>query len=393
MSVTIIHTIHTPLFAKSFIDPIVSYLNRIGFKAEIWVENIKGLEIFYNAIKVPKRVVETDITFNPILFYLRLSKLRRSLKDIKPQAIHTHTTRSSLLPLLAAFIERIPIRIYHNHGLPYLGYKGILRYALRILEMINVRLATHVLFVSISNLNAAHEDGLLPFSHGEVIANGSIAGIDLSIFNSKYFNEKSKKRYREILGISEANFVLGYIGRPLKRKGFHLLFKVWEKTGLGENGAILLIAGCTTADCDAAIGHSVAGVKVLGHLLDLRAFYATCDAIILLSSHEGMGYCLLEGGAAGKLLIGTDIPGIRCVITNLETGILVPVRNEKIMVDTINKVAKDPLLYAPLGIKARERIKENYSREHVLKELLSFYNRIMRLGIAEGQIRIVPESV
>src|SRR5205085_2802280 len=117
-------------------------------------------------------------------------------------------------------------------------------------EKINISLATHVLLVSHSNLAAARSDGLLPLKKGTVLGSGSVAGIDLDHFSLEQFNEKAQKTARVKFGIPEKGFVLAYVGRPVKRKGFHRLLRAWDLTGLANKGGELLIAGCTAAECN-----------------------------------------------------------------------------------------------------------------------------------------------
>ncbi len=369
----VVHNIHFPVSARSFVVPIVAYLNKYGINSELWVQNYpKHFNIIQN-MDVPKHIVASDLVLNPVIFLRRLSEYRRQLRIAKPNILHAHQTRASLIPLLAAYLEKVPMRVYQNHGLPYLGYKGVLRWLLRSLEVINISLATHVLLVSHSNLLAARVDGLLSENQGAVLKNGSAVGIDLADFDLNCFTGDFILQARKKFGIPETAFVLAYVGRPVKRKGFHLLLRAWEKSGLGKKNNILLIAGCTAAECDAALGYSVAGVKGLGYLTNLQEFYAACDVVTLPSEHEGFPYSLLESAAAAKPLIGTDIPGIRCTIQHNQTGLLVPVNNEIALAEAIKQLASDSILRTRLGQSARKRVEQEFTREIVLSSLLDFY--------------------
>jgi N,N'-diacetylbacillosaminyl-diphospho-undecaprenol alpha-1,3-N-acetylgalactosaminyltransferase len=371
--VKVIHSIHFPISARSFIQPVVKYLNKAEIDSELWVEYQSKHQAVIDRLEVPKQFIDSNLVLNPILFLQRLARYRQRLKSANPKILHTHQSRASLIPLLAAYLERVPVRIYQNHGLPYLGYRGILRYALRSLEVINIRLATHVLLVSHSNLKEARMDGLLADDRGAVLAEGSIAGIDLAEFDAKLPNSSQAKQK---FGVEHAPFVLAYVGRPVRRKGFHLLLQAWERSGLGKQNNVLLIAGCTTAECEAALGRTIAGVKALGYLTDLHEFYAACDVVILPSDHEGFPYSLLEGAAAAKPLIGTDIPGIRCAIQSGQTGLLVPVQDKVALAEAIRQLAADLELRSRLGQNARKRVEQDFSREKVLESLLEFYRQL-----------------
>ena len=151
----VVHSIHFPVSARNFVAPMVEHLNRSGIAAELWFENRACFAQIISGINVPQRHIETDVCVNPIVFCRRVARYRRRLRQTRPAVVHAHQTRATLVPLLAARLAGVPIRVYHNHGLAYLGYRGPLRQALRALERTNLRLATHALLVSHSNLNAA----------------------------------------------------------------------------------------------------------------------------------------------------------------------------------------------------------------------------------------------
>ncbi len=353
--------------------PMVECLNRHGIDAELWFENQDKHQAAIRQITAPSRQVDSDLSFDLLAFNRRLAAYRRELRKAPPRILHAHQARASLIPLLAGYLEKVPARVYHNHGLAYLGYRGLMRRLLRTLEQINIRLATHVLLVSHSNLAVARFDGLLRGGKGTVLANGSAVGIDLQEFSGERFNEVAQKAARQKLDLPGNRFGLAYVGRPVKRKGFHFLLKAWKSTGLGLKGNVLLVAGCTQEECAGALDHAVEGVKGLGYLTDLKDFYAASDAVVLPSEHEGLPYSLLEGAAAGRPLIGTDIPGIRCAIQHNQTGLLVQVGDELALSKAIQLLASDAALRERLGRNARARVEREFDRNIVLRSLLDFY--------------------
>lgn len=376
-TVRVVHSIHFPVSARNFVMPMVECLNRSGMASELWFENRFGFAEVIRDIKVPRRQIETDLSLNPIVFWRRVAGYRRRLREAKPTVVHAHQTRAALVPLLAARLEGVPLRVYHNHGLPYLGYRGPLRLALRTLERINLRLATHAIFVSHSNLQAARLDGLVAKGAGTVLANGSAVGIDLEEFPMEKFGPGAKAAARLMLGLGEGAFVLGFVARPFKRKGFHRLLAAWEASELSRQNGFLLTAGCTQDECDKALGHPVAAVRGLGYLLELFGFYAASDVVALPSDHEGFPYSLLEGGAAGRALLGTDIPGIRCAIRNNETGLLVPTGDAAALQRGIERLAADQELRERLGRNARARVEKEFARPMVLESLVQFYEKTL----------------
>ena len=378
--VKIIHSIHFPVSARAFVYPIVQHLQAAGVDAELWLEDSDQHQAVIQSLDVPTCLLESDITLNPIRFFQRLQHYRKQLQQSKPQVLHAHQTRASLIPLLAAWLERVPTRIYHNHGIPYLGYRGTMRWFLYGLEKLNIQLSTHVLCVSRSNLTEAQADGLLPSDAGSVLGHGSAIGIDpetYAVVGSSEFSQAARSEFN----LPQDAFILGYVGRPVQRKGFHLLLETWEQSNLAAQGHILLLAGCTTAEVETAMGRAIAGVKGLGYLSDMQHFYGACDAITLPSMHEGFSYALLEAAAAGKPLIGSDIPGNRCAIVHDETGVLIPLHNPTALADAFTTFAQDKTLRTTVGQAAQQRVQHQFSRQYVLDKLLDFYRDEVKLAI------------
>jgi glycosyltransferase involved in cell wall biosynthesis len=349
---------------------------REGLKAELWTDQLDGFENIYQAFPIPYRFVTCNISMNPIAVLSRIRAFRKLLRECQPRILHAHQTRASFIPLMAARLENIPVRVYHNHGLPYLGYRGLLRAALSRLERTNLRLSTHSLFVSKSTLAEAVKDGLATGDRSIILGEGSAAGIDLEDFKLSRFSESARLQHRNSMGIPASSFVLAFIGRPVRRKGFHLLLEAWESTRLGASGSVLLVAGCSQRECDQALGRTIAGVRGMGYLSDLAPLYAMCDVVALPSEHEGFPYSLLEGGAAGRALLGTDIPGIRCAIQNGITGILVAPKDKAALVEGILRLEGDAEFRKLAGASGRARVERFFSRDLVLDHLLKFYRSL-----------------
>jgi N,N'-diacetylbacillosaminyl-diphospho-undecaprenol alpha-1,3-N-acetylgalactosaminyltransferase len=376
----VLHCIRHPVGARNFIAPVVEFFNQYGIRTELWYHGDEALAHMDWGIDVPHRKVQLDFSPRPLVFRERLTDFRRRLRLIHPEVVHAHQMRGALIPLLGAYLEKIPVRVYHNHGLPYLGHRGLVRILLRAFERLNMALATHLLLVSHSNLQAGQADSLPGIQKGQVLGAGSIAGIDLQEYSPEQFTSAAAQAARQKLGISPNAFVLAYVGRPVKRKGFHRLLAAWEKLALSEQEGILIIAGCSEDECRKAIGHPLTGVMGLGYLEDLRPFYAASNAVILPSDHEGFPYALLEGAAAGRALLGTDIPGVRCTIRHEQTGFLFPADDQSELVKTIRRCATTPALCTNLGRNARARVEAEFDRQIVLNNLLRFYHEHLAIS-------------
>jgi len=373
----VLHFIHHPVSARSFIVPLVAGLRARGVAAELWTEPQALGHPALAGVDIPMHPARVVLSAAPWISLWRWFRLVVALRRLKPVVVHAHQTRTSLIPLAAAACAGVPVRIYHNHGLPYLGYHGALRLLLRWFERINGALATHVLLVSHGNHAEAIRDGLFSGRPSAVLGQGSICGIALDDYAPQ--PPHIRLASRATWGIDAGAFVLGWVGRPHARKGLPLLLAAWSRAGCAQSGAILLLAGCSADECRTLCGDLPPGVKALGYVAIMPAFYRCCDAVVLVSLHEGVSYALLEGGASGCALIGSDIPGTRDVIVHTVTGLLVEPEVEPVA-QAIALLSGDRGLCARLGAAARERTEQLFDRERVVEALYRYYRQNLGVG-------------
>lgn len=93
----------------------------------------------------------------------------------------------------------------------------------------------------------------------------------------------------------------------------------------------------------------------LGHHADMPGLLRS-QAIYVLSTHyEGMPLALVEAMAAGCACIASDVIGVRGVVEEGVTGLLVPEGQPQALADALARLLRDPALAASLGAAARER--------------------------------------
>ncbi len=95
---------------------------------------------------------------------------------------------------------------------------------------------------------------------------------------------------------------------------------------------------------------------------------AVIDVLVLPSAAEGFGLVLIEAMAAGVPVVATDVPGVRDVVRNGQTGLLVPVASPAKLAEAIQRICIDPALRNRLLATARQDVRSRFSWERILPE-------------------------
>jgi len=100
-------------------------------------------------------------------------------------------------------------------------------------------------------------------------------------------------------------------------------------------------------------------------------------------SQEGIPNALKEAMAQGLPVIGTFHAGIPELIENGVSGLLVPEKNAPALAKKIAFLIKNPDLWKNMGIAARKKIKNKFSRERTNDALVEIFQNLLKKGKRE----------
>ncbi len=89
--------------------------------------------------------------------------------------------------------------------------------------------------------------------------------------------------------------------------------------------------------------------------------------LVLPSDAEGFGLVLIEAMAAGVAVIATDVSGIRDVVRDGQTGLLVPARSPRALAQAIQRMVKDEALRARLVEAGRKDVERRFAWTEVIE--------------------------
>lgn len=299
-------------------------------------------------------------------------------KREKPYIVHANTPKGSLLSMMAAWIDRVPHRIYTVTGLRYQGSTGMGRWILMMMERLTCLFASKVIPEGEGVKRTLIADGITK-KPLQVIHHGNINGI-----NTQYFSVEACKAKREDvrqkLGINDDEFTFVFVGRIVRDKGMDELAEAMNMLGRLKRKFKLILVGwfereqtTITEEHENFFRHSES-VTYVGYKKDVRPFLLAADALVFPSYREGFPRVPLEAGSMGLPSIVTDINGCNEIIVEGENGIIIPPRDTNSLYAAMLRFIDRPDETKVMASKARQMIKEKYEHEEVINALLEMYN-------------------
>jgi len=118
-------------------------------------------------------------------------------------------------------------------------------------------------------------------------------------------------------------------------------------------------------------------VFFLGWRQDMPQLINASDIVILPTHSEGLGLAIEEAMLLRRLVISTPVGGVTDLITDGETGFLVPVGDDKALADKIDNLISNPERTVEIIEKAYEFIKNNFSPESHTKKVFKVLSSVV----------------
>ncbi|MFH1850491.1 MAG: glycosyltransferase family 4 protein [archaeon] len=203
------------------------------------------------------------------------------------------------------------------------------------------------------------------------------------IFNpvgSEAVAKLSRADARKKLGLKYRRICI-YVGALNSYKGAHIIPAVAKM--LPEVDFIVVGDGPLRHLFDGPSGSS-GNVHYLGKrpASEVSCLYRAADALLVpATAHQGFGRIIMEGQMNAIPVIATDVAGVREVIRDNETGILVPHNSPKAMAQAIRRLLADKTLQERIARRSEEFARGAYSEKAFASKVVALYNRLSGSGI------------
>ncbi len=200
--------------------------------------------------------------------------------------------------------------------------------------------------------------------------------------NLDRFPPRTTSEARQRLGLSEAAFVILFLGRKTEYKGLDLTLRAFAALRQQRKDLVLLAVGPETefskrlwaesGPLDGVVRHDA-----VSEATRLDAL-AACDVLVLPSTGEAFGIVFLEAWAYGKAVIGARIPSIASLIDHEKNGYLVVPRQPYELQRRLAMLIENPTLAQTLGESGQRKLHARYTIQQIGDTVEATYARVIR---------------
>ncbi len=307
--------------------------------------------------------------------------LRRLIRGIKPDVVHTHSSKAGILGRAAAWRERrpnLPAVIHTVHGLPFHDQQpGVINHAYIVAERFAARRCHKIIGVTqaMCEAFAAHDIGR-PEQFGVIPS-----GMDVDAFAVP---PDTRPTTRKELGIPLDAPVLGIVARLDRLKGQDDLLDILPDLLERHHDLRLLIVGGGWHR--AALEKRVAATPglekrvIFTGLVEparIPSLLSAMDVHALPSYQEGQPRTMVQALLAGVAVVGYDAGGIGEVCRDDETGLLVPAGDRATLSAAVDRLLCDVPLRNRLANQGRAFARGRFDSRNMVAAIERVYEQAL----------------
>ncbi len=288
------------------------------------------------------------------------------VRRAKPDVVHAHLASAGWLARWSRLFAPVPVVIDTLHGASTGSIWRRLGYRL------SRSFPDHVTAVSRSVADLHLAAKVVTTHNFTVLYNG----VDMEEWRR---NEEMRAAVRREMGL-DSQFLWIAIGRLEAVKDYPTLLKAMATL---PRSVRLVVAGVgpmlgSLYHLSARLGLG-GRVRFLGFDPNVKRWLQAADGFVLASRWEGLPMALLEASALGLPSVATDVPGIREVIEDGETGMIVPAMDVSALAWAMTAIMQIPAEERQLiGVGARQSIEERFSLQSALDHWEKLYEKLLQ---------------
>ena len=289
--------------------------------------------------------------------------LLSTIREFKPDVIHTHTAKAGVLGRIAAIVAgRGAIRVHTFHGHLLHGYFA--PWKTKLVVLIEKFLASHTHYLvavgtqvksDLLKAGIGHESQFRVFFPG--LAEPKVA---------------PKNELRTSLELDSEKIYITFVGRLTQIKRPDRLLDIAKIVSHTHHNIEFLVAGEGELfePSHQRAEREKLPITFLGWRKDIDALFAASDIAILTSDNEGIPLTLIQAAQAGLPIVAASVGSISDIVINKETGALVAPHE---MASALLALIDSAELRATYGAAGKARAQALFSLAKELSDHASLY--------------------
>lgn len=318
--------------------------------------------------KNPLAVNLLAFVFNTIVMVMNTYRLYKVIMTINPDLIHLNTMKDAAHILGINMLRRIPT-VWHMRVTPDKH---------RITEKSYVKFVSFFVNKIITTSNAVAD------VNRQLGINAKKIEIVYNPIDTNRFRPRRKGACRRKYNLPTEAIIIGSLGRLHQEKGYELLLEAVRLIRKKIGNLHVLIAGNpweqgydeTLRNQAHRLGLSQ-NTTILGWQSDTATLISALDVLVLLPlRNEAFGRILAEGMACGIPVIGAAVGGIKEVVRNNETGLLVRPRDAEAVAQALSTLLSNRTLARKIAANARKYVLAKFGIQRHVKKMTDIFDEV-----------------
>ncbi|MCO8123824.1 glycosyltransferase family 4 protein [Stieleria sp. TO1_6] len=302
--------------------------------------------------------------------------IRRTLRQFRPDVVHTHSAKAGLIGRKVAWSLGVPAVLHSVHGAPFHAFQSPLaRETFRRCERYAAQRCHHMISVADAMTDLMVDAGVAPRDKFTTV----YSGMDVEPFLAA---DQHRERIRARYNIAADRVVIGKIARLFHLKGHDDLIDVAAQVVRECPQVLFLLVG--DGILREPLKQRIESLGLSDHFVftglvsptEVPALIGAMDALVHTSLREGLARALPQALIAGKPAISYDVDGAREVVINDQTGFLVAPRDRSGLAEALIRVAENQPLRAKLGGEGRLRFTDQFRHQTMTRRIRQIYETI-----------------
>ncbi len=296
---------------------------------------------------------------------------------LRPDIVHTHSSKAGIVARLAARDARIPIIVVHTiHGMSFNRTQPwLVRKTFAWLERVAARRTHAIAAVADALIDQTVAAGVCPRDKLLTVYSGMVVG---------QFTPRAadRDRIRAEWGVGSDDVVVGTVARLFRKKGYEQLIPIMAVAAKRQPNLrfVWIGDGAQRAEYEARLAQlGLSERTTLVGLIppaEVPAMLAGCDILAHTSQWEGLPRAVVQALLMQVPAVAFAIDGTPEVVLDGRTGRLIPLNDEPAFVDALCELASSADQRTAMGRAGRDHCLDRFDHRAMVDQLETLYARL-----------------